>query len=69
MTKIMTCFAVRRLVVAGKVSLDDEVLVTREAARTIGTSAELRIGDQIRLGDLLYGLMLPSGNDAAMAIA
>ena len=27
------------------------------------------VGDQIRLGDLLYGLMLPSGDDAAVAIA
>jgi D-alanyl-D-alanine carboxypeptidase (penicillin-binding protein 5/6) len=35
----------------------------------IGTTAYLRPGDEISLLDLLYGLMLPSGNDAAFAIA
>ena len=34
-----------------------------------GTSAELQAGDVITLYDLLYGLMLPSGNDASVAIA
>src|SRR6266571_3701531 len=34
-----------------------------------GSSADLVVGDQIRLQDLLYGLMLPSGDDAAIAIA
>lgn len=34
-----------------------------------GSSAGLVVGDQIRLRDLLYGLMLPSGDDAAIAIA
>ena len=34
-----------------------------------GTSAELEIGDCLTLEDLFYGLMLPSGNDAAVAIA
>jgi serine-type D-Ala-D-Ala carboxypeptidase (penicillin-binding protein 5/6) len=34
-----------------------------------GSSAQLQLGDQIKLGDLLYGLLLPSGADAATAIA
>src|SRR5947209_3185558 len=34
-----------------------------------GSSAQLVVGDQVRLKDLLYGLMLPSGDDAAVAIA
>ena len=34
-----------------------------------GTSAELQAGDLLSLYDLLYGLMLPSGNDASVAIA
>ena len=34
-----------------------------------GTSAELRMGDRICLWDMLHGLMLPSGNDAAFALA
>ena len=35
----------------------------------IGTSAMLRGGDKILLYDLLRGLMLPSGNDAALTLA
>jgi serine-type D-Ala-D-Ala carboxypeptidase (penicillin-binding protein 5/6) len=34
-----------------------------------GSSAKLHLGDQLTLRDLLYGLMLPSGDDAAIAIA
>ena len=34
-----------------------------------GTSAMLNEGDIILLNDLFYGLMLPSGNDAALVLA
>ena len=34
-----------------------------------GTTANLRPGDELFVIDLLYGLMLPSGNDAAVALA
>ena len=34
-----------------------------------GTSAHLRNGDKFYVIDLLYGLLLPSGNDAALALA
>lgn len=34
-----------------------------------GTSAELVLGDVFTVEQLLYGLMLPSGNDAAVALA
>ena len=40
-----------------------------QAARTRGTSARLQAGDEVRVLDLLFGLMLPSGNDAARALA
>lgn len=35
----------------------------------LGTTAELQAGDIVTLRDLLFGLMLPSGNDASVAIA
>ena len=34
-----------------------------------GTSAQLEIGEIYSIDELLYGLMLPSGNDAAIAIS
>lgn len=46
-----------------------KVKVTKKASETIGTTAELKYNDILSIEDLLYGLMLPSGNDAAVLIA
>lgn len=45
------------------------VTVSKRAAEEEGSSAELCAGDRVQMNDMLYGLMLPSGNDAAVAIA
>lgn len=45
------------------------IKIDKSAAMMEGTSANLRIGEQILVIDLLYGLMLPSGNDAGVALA
>lgn len=49
--------------------LEDQITVSEEAASQPGSSMHLRAGDVFSLEDLLYGLMLNSGNDAAWAIA
>lgn len=49
--------------------MDDAVAIGVEAAGTEGSSMNLAAGDRLILKDLLYGLMLVSGNDAATAIA
>jgi len=49
--------------------LDSEVEVSEDAADQPGSSMNLRAGEVFTLEDLLYGLMLNSGNDAAWAIA
>lgn len=43
--------------------------VEKEAAEIGGTTAELRLGDKLSVCDLIHGMMLPSGNDAAVALA
>ena len=63
-TKIMTA-----LVAIREGSLSDVVTVKREATLTEGSSMYLKEGEQLTLETLLYGLMLCSGNDAAVAIA
>ena len=66
LTKIMTCYTALMLI--EKWEIDPKLLyftVSREAYQIGGTSAELQDGDLISLEDLFYGLMLPSGNDAA----
>lgn len=49
--------------------LDDRVLVSRKAASIGETTMGLVAGERVRARDLLYGLLLPSGNDAAIALA
>lgn len=63
-TKIMTA-----LLAIEKGSLEDIVTVSANAARQEGSSIYLRAGNKILMRDLLYGLMLNSGNDAAVAVA
>ena len=43
--------------------------VPKNASSLVGTSARLKEGDQVLLKDLFYGMMLPSGNDAALTLA
>lgn len=63
-TKIMTAILA---VESGK--MDQEVTVSQNAAGTEGSSLYLKAGEKIKLEDLVYGLMLRSGNDGAVAIA
>lgn len=63
-TKIMTA-----IVVIESSNLDDVVEISPKAASTGGSRLGLKKGDKVTLRDLLYGLMLRSGNDAAVAIA
>lgn len=63
-TKIMTAILA---VESGK--LQKTVTVSSTAVRTEGSSIYLKAGQKIKLEDLVYGLMLRSGNDAANAIA
>ncbi|WP_297871728.1 D-alanyl-D-alanine carboxypeptidase family protein [uncultured Oscillibacter sp.] len=63
-TKIMTA-----LVAVRDGNLSDTVTVSREAAYTEGSSMYLKEGEELTLETLLYGLMLCSGNDAAVAVA
>ncbi|TFB23930.1 D-alanyl-D-alanine carboxypeptidase [Filobacillus milosensis] len=63
-TKIMTA-----IVALEHGELDDQVLITPNAAHKEGSSIYTKAGDIYSLEDLIYGLLLRSGNDAATAIA
>ena len=63
-TKIMTAILA---IESGK--LQETVTVSEKATKTEGSSIYLQPGEKIKLEDLVYGLMLRSGNDAAVAIA
>jgi serine-type D-Ala-D-Ala carboxypeptidase (penicillin-binding protein 5/6) len=67
-TKIMTA-----LIAIQAGDLNKVVTIHQDALNEVilnnGSSAKLHLGDQLTLRDLLYGLMLPSGDDASIAIA
>ena len=63
-TKIMTA-----LVVCRRCNVLDRVMIPKEAVGIEGSSMYLREGEILTVQELLYGLMLHSGNDAAVALA
>lgn len=63
-TKIMTA-----LIALEEGVLEDKFTVSNEAVGVEGSSIYLKYGEKISLKDILYGLMLRSGNDSAVAIA
>lgn len=65
-TKIMSLIAALE---SNKGSLDDAVKISGTAADMEGSTMWLERGERYRLEDLLYGMMLVSGNDAATAVA
>ena len=62
--KLMTA-----LVTMKRANVDDRVTVSANAAGTPGSRMGLVSGETLTVRDLLYGLLLPSGNDAAVALA
>ncbi len=63
-TKIMTA-----VIVLENCSMDDVVIIPKEASGVEGSSIYLLPGEELTVKELLYGLMLESGNDAACALA
>ncbi|WP_054957161.1 D-alanyl-D-alanine carboxypeptidase family protein [Paenibacillus dakarensis] len=64
LTKIMTA-----IVAIERGNLKDSVKITKNSFAKEGSSLFLKLGEEMSLENLLYGLMLRSGNDAASAIA
>lgn len=70
LTKMMTALTVVRLCRRFKLNLNSETIKISGVASNIrGTTANLRKNDVLSIEQLLYGMMLPSGNDAAFALA
>ena len=63
-TKIMTA-----TIILENCDLEKTVTVSKKAARTGGSRLGLKENDKITIKDLLYGLLLVSGNDAAVCLA
>ena len=69
LTKILSAYVVFRELAEGKISLQDEVLVSKKAWQTPGSRMFIEVGKKVSLEDLLIGMIVQSGNDASVALA
>ncbi|MEC8538441.1 MAG: D-alanyl-D-alanine carboxypeptidase family protein [Pseudomonadota bacterium] len=69
MAKIMTVYVAFQRIADGSLSLDDAFLISEKAWRKGGSKTFVEVGKQVAVRDLLMGVVVQSGNDAAIAIA
>jgi serine-type D-Ala-D-Ala carboxypeptidase (penicillin-binding protein 5/6) len=68
LTKLMTAYVLFGDLRAGRLKLDEQVSVSRYAARLPGARMFLREGDSVPVEDLFKGMLVQSGNDATFAL-
>lgn len=69
LTKLMTAYVVYQELQAGRLNLDHQVLISEKAWRMPGSRMFVPLNAHVRLEDLLKGMIIQSGNDAAVALA
>lgn len=69
MTKIMTMLLIMEALDTNKISLNDDVLISKNAADMGGSQVFLEANSKIKVEQLLKGIAIASGNDAAVAMA
>ena len=68
-TKMMTAYLVTTLAEKDPKVLSEIVTFSEQADKTPGSTSDVKAGEKLPVGELMYGLMLPSGNDAAISFA
>ncbi len=68
-TKVMTALLVIESASSNPAALQEVVTFSQRADDTPGSTAAVRVGERVAVHELLFGLLLPSGNDAAVALA
>ncbi len=69
LTKVLSMYVAMEAISARKAAYHDNVKISRNAARTRGSSMRLATNDVVTLDKLFYGMAVASGNDASMAVA
>jgi len=69
MSKVMSMYMVFDALKSGKLKLDDTLAVSEKAWRMQGSKMFIHVGDQVRVEDLIRGVIIQSGNDAVVALA
>ena len=68
-TKMMTSYVIADSLKKGRISLDDEVFISENAYKAEGSRTFVEINTRVKIMDLIRGLVIQSGNDAAIALA
>ncbi len=69
MAKIMTVFVAFQRIVDGALRMDDEFVVSTKAWKKGGSRTFLEVGSKVKVSDILHGIIVQSGNDAAIVMA
>ena len=69
LTKVMTSYIAAVELGSGRIAFDDDVPISVKAWQTGGSRMFIREGTTVKLGDLLRGVIIQSGNDASVAVA
>src|SRR6267378_2609658 len=69
LTKLMTAYIVFQELAAGKLKLDEQVMVSEHAWRSEGSRTFIELGKPVSVNDLILGMIVQSGNDATIALA
>lgn len=69
LTKLMTAYIVFRELAEGRQSLDDMVFISEKAWRMEGSRMFIKVNTNVKLEDLVKGMIIQSGNDATVALA
>ena len=69
LTKMMTAYLVSNEIVYRGLKPDETVLISKRAHAAIGSRTFLEPGSKVTVRDLMYGLVVQSGNDASIALA
>lgn len=69
LTKIMTLYLVNQALQAGTLHWDDKITVSEKAWKTGGSRMFIQVGTQVSVSDLVQGVVVASGNDAAIALS
>lgn len=68
-TKLMTSYVIAHELAAGNIKLEDEVSISEKAWRMIGSRSFIEVGTKVPVEALLRGMIVQSGNDAAVALS
>lgn len=68
-TKLMTAYVIYKELAKGSITLEDKVLISEKAWKMEGSRMFVEAGKKVPLNRMLHGLIVQSGNDAAVALA